>query len=233
MDDPSALALPRPPGPRRALRGATILAVEDSRFACESLRLMCRHSGARLRRADCLASARRHLRVYRPAAVIVDLGLPDGSGAGLIAELARARPRIAALVGMSGDPGGADLALAAGADGFLAKPVDSLARFQQCLRVLLARDAAQTPPPACAPDPAALRDDMGHAAALLARRQDGAAISYAAQFLGGVARAARDPALERAAGALAECRPGGGRRRAHAARLVAMLRARIGNAAAI
>lgn len=99
MGDLSALFAPEPPDPRRPLRGATILAVEDSHFARESLRLTGRHSGARPRRADCLAPARRHLRVCHPAAAIVDFGLPDGSGAEPIAELAHARPRFVALSG--------------------------------------------------------------------------------------------------------------------------------------
>ena len=56
------------------LRGITILAVEDSRFASEALRLMCNRLGARLRRAETLSAAHSHLRLYRPDLVIVDLG---------------------------------------------------------------------------------------------------------------------------------------------------------------
>ena len=77
----------RPPSQDRPLAGLTLLLVEDSRLACEAMRLICRRSGARLRRADTLEAAERHLRSYRPGAVVVDLHLPDGSGLDLLAAL--------------------------------------------------------------------------------------------------------------------------------------------------
>ncbi|MGR3248245.1 MAG: response regulator [Paracoccus sp. (in: a-proteobacteria)] len=192
--------------PQRPLTGLTVLVIEDSRFASEAVRLLCLKSGARIRRADCLRSAARHLRTYRPAVVIVDLGLPDGDGAGLIAQMHAAEPRVPVILGMSGDPDGAAAALAAGADGFLAKPVESLALFQQTILSALPiepRALRALPDDVIQPDTSGLRDDLVHVAEVLSTAQDTAAIDYIARFLAGVARTAHDPALEAAATALA------------------------------
>lgn len=222
----------------RPLLGLTILVVEDSRYTCETLRLMCLRSGARIRRADCLASARRHLKVYRPSAVIIDMGLPDGSGHELIQELADAEPRVSVLIGMSGNDGAENTAMAAGADGFMAKPLGSLSQFQETILAALPEDErVNGPRPVSAevldPDDSAFRDDMSHAANLLTDRQDGPTIDYVVQFLGGVARSADDPALASAAADLGHCQPGEGRRRQKVAQLMDMVRARLENRAAI
>lgn len=206
MPDTISDLLPgRAPTAERPLLGVTLLLVEDSRFACEAIRLMCLRSGARLRRADCLRSAERHLQCYRPAVAIVDLGLPDGSGLDLIARLARQSPRIPAIIATSGDAGAAAAALAAGADRFLAKPVESLATFREMIlsqlpdlpRAMPLTHAAET----LAPDPAALRDDLTRAAALL-EPQAGGDLDYVARFLTGLAVSAHDADLRTAAEAL-------------------------------
>lgn len=237
MDSLTDYLTPKTPTANRPLLGMTILAVEDSRFACEALRLMCLRSGARIRRADCLASARRHLKVYRPSAVIVDMGLPDGSGVDLIADLAAARPRVPVLLGLSGDPDAEGRALDAGADGFLAKPLESLAVFQET--VLAALPVGRMPQgprrltgETVDPDRSAFRDDMSHVATLLARRQDGPTLDYVAQFLSGVARSAHDRALERAVRDLAPGRRGGPDRE-KVRTLMRMIQARMESRAAI
>jgi len=204
----------------RPLLGLTVLVVEDSRFTCEAMRLLCLRSGARLRRADCLRSARRHLMSYRPTVVIVDLGLPDGSGLDLIAEIAARRQGLPALLATSGNAGAAEPALAAGADGFLPKPVESLSAFQRA--ILAALPAAPgpaapraTPRPTAAtddrvhPDPLALRDDLARAADLLGHVRDSRTLDYLAQFLSGVALSARDTPLRAAAEALVSDRRAG------------------------
>ncbi len=228
MDDSDPFAPLLQPTAERPLLGLTVLVVEDSRVASEAMRLLCLRSGARIRRADTLRAARRHLKVYRPSAIIVDLGLPDGSGLDLITELDGTVPRVPVLLASSGDPGVEDAALAAGADGFMAKPIHSLAVFQDAI---LSRLPAERQPPGpralvedvIIPDNGAFCDDMAHAAEVLIDTEDGKMLDYAAQFLGGVARSAKDDALARAAGRLAELRASGepvGRQAATVAGLV-------------
>lgn len=188
------------------MRGMTVLAVEDSRFASDALRLMCRRLGARLRRAESLQAAGAHLRLYRPDLVIVDLGLPDGRGEALIHDLVTRRPRVVVL-GMSGDPAGREMALAAGADGFMDKPLKSFAAFRAMVRCHLPGMAVSSGEDDAdpVPDALALRDDLAHAAALLEDGIAAAARDYVAGFLRGVAHHAHDPALAEAAGS---ARPG-------------------------
>jgi PleD family two-component response regulator len=207
MTDLDSLAPQRAPSHQRPLLGLTVLAVEDSRYASEALRLMCLRSGARIRRADCLTSARRHLSVYRPSVVIVDPGLPDGSGIDLIADLAQAVPRVGVILGSSGDAVMHDAVLDAGADGFLAKPIESLGAFQQEMLRHLPQERCPAGPYALnderiIPDRLAYRDDLDHVRSLLEQVPDHATLAYVAQFLGGVARAAQDKFLTEAAAGL-------------------------------
>ena len=178
------------------LRGITLLAVEDSRFASEALRLMCQRLGARLRRAETISAARSHLRLYRPNVVIVDLGLPDGRGEALIREVVLTA-HAPIVLGMSGDDGGRALALAAGAEGFLDKPLESLAAFQDLLlRHLPDRiNAVPTVEEALHPDTLALRDDLARAATMIEAGVPAEGRDYLAGFLSGVARHAHDDDL--------------------------------------
>ncbi len=233
MDDSVPLATSAPtPSTTRPLLGQTILVVEDSRYACDALRLMCLHSGARIRRADCLKSARRHLQIYRPSVIIVDMGLPDGSGDDLIAELCVVSPRIGVILGMSGDDTAEALARRAGADGFLAKPLRSLADFQRTILQLLPEDRRPGTLRAVRdeeilPDPLAYQDDMAHIADVLAGPTDAATLDYAAQFLQGVARDADDGILAKAARDLAYSRASGAPVTTVAARVAGLVQNRL------
>ena len=233
-DELEHFGLIRRPNPERPLTGMTVLVVEDSRFASEAIRLLCLRSGARIRRADTLASAHRHLGVYRPTIVIVDLGLPDGSGAELIRELDQASPRVEAIFAMSGDDTGRDQALAAGADGFFAKPIESLFAFQQALlRALPESVGATGPRPVTAdriePDRWSLQDDLAHMADVIETGPEGAEIDYIAQFLAGVAKSADDRDLAAATRHLALARASGQKTRASLARIAGVIRTRLSN----
>lgn len=231
-------AAQRMPTSRRPLLGLTILVVEDSRFACEAMRLLCLRSGARIRRADCLKSARRHLQAYRPSVVIVDLGLPDGSGTDLISECAAANPRVGVVLGTSGDLGREEEALAAGADGFLQKPIETLGAFQGKVLQHLPADWQQRRPAvlsdeAVYPDMIAFQDDLAHAADILNEGEDLKSLDYVAQFIGGVARSIGDERLAAAATGLASARAKGQPLGNATALMAGLVQDRLGKRAAI
>ena len=189
-------------------RPQTMLLVEDSRFAAEAVRLICRHAGIRLRRAETLADARRHLHSYRPELALVDLGLPDGSGLDLIAELAAMEARRPRIVAVSGDGERRADALAAGADAFCEKPLDLSGHLAAIVGVtgpqaqsvldrdLLLPGGGRANVGGARADPMALHDDLKRAHALLRER---GSVGYAGQFVGGIARCLNDATLIAAA----------------------------------
>jgi CheY-like chemotaxis protein len=151
------------------------------------------------------------LQVYRPTVIVVDVGLPDGSGLDLIAEMAQAVPRVPVILGTSGDDFAENATLAAGADGFLAKPVTSLAAFQSAVLSRLPRDRQPVGPRSLneaviCPDPMAYHDDLAHVADVLTGETDGKTLDYVAQFVRGVAHSADDTVLADAATALRRAR---------------------------
>ena len=213
MDSYDQLATRRPTA-NQPLRGLTVLLVEDSRFACEAMRLLCQRSGARLRRADSIAHARLHLRTYRPCVAIIDLGLPDGDGESLIADLTRRSPRIEVILGTSGDIDGEIRATVPGADGFIPKPITNIAAFQSRILTHLPSNHHPKGPRVItsdevSPDALAYLDDLEHIADLLATDRSRNSLEYATQFLAGIADCAQDTDLRQAATALArECAAG-------------------------
>ena len=190
----------RPPTAERPLLGQTVLVVEDSRFACEALRMICQRSGARIRRADSLKSAARHLRTYRPGIIMIDVGLPDGSGLDLVRDLSANEARIGVIIAMSGDDTNAEPAMESGADAFISKPITSVSAFQATIIAKLPKDARPTAlrlvsTDKIMPDRIAYRDDLVLAADLLANHPDPQTIAYVASFLIGLGNSADDPDL--------------------------------------
>ena len=203
MDKIDDFLTTRQPTAIRPLLGLTVLLIEDSRFASEAVRLLCIRSGARIRRADSLENARKHLAVYRPSVVIIDAGLPDGSGLPLIEQLVLGTPRIDVILGTSGDVGLEDEVMRLGADGFLPKPLENLAAFQAAILKHLPSDQ-QPPGPrlvndeTVAPDMIAYHDDLSHVAEVLGSDETPDSVDYVTQFLGGVAQSAADKDINRA-----------------------------------
>jgi CheY-like chemotaxis protein len=160
--------------------------------------------------------------------VVVDIGLPDAPGTGLIRDLARGGCGAPAVIAISGDPDLRAEAMAAGAAAFAEKPIPSLAAFQ--LLILAHLPDRPIPMPAAegalpTPDPLALRDDLARAAQLIDAPPGSVPGGYVARFVAGIARVAGDPALERAARRL----PAGGD--AARADLCALLAERLDHAA--
>ncbi len=205
---------------RQCLFAVTILLVEDSRSASEAIRLFAAESGARVRRADSLHAASRHLAIYRPNVVMVDLGLPDGDGLGLIRHLADASTPIGAIIALSGMERSLwqPQAIAAGAAACLEKPIESLRAFQTCVMgVLPDADSRRRPAErdlgmhARASIRAAVDEDLRRARALLADALplgDMETVAYCAQFIGSVGDMMGDDDLKAAARVAGE--PGGG-----------------------
>ncbi|WP_170478500.1 response regulator [Ruegeria arenilitoris] len=232
MDDSGQFITRPTPTKMRPLLGQTVLVVEDSRYVCDAIRLMCLHSGARFRRADCLKSARRHLQIYRPSVIVVDMGLPDGIGSDLIAELADEVIRIDVILGLSGDDGAEAEAINAGADGFLNKPLKSLAQFQTAILRHVPEDrrpdgSDYIRDETIRPDPLAYQDDMAQIADVLTGPTDHRSLDYAAQFLSGVARDANDTVLANAAQQLALVRASGTPVTVQAARVAGLVQNRL------
>jgi DNA-binding response OmpR family regulator len=196
---------------RQCLFAVTILLVEDSRSASEAIRLYAAQSGARVRRADSLHAAARHLAIYRPSVAIIDLGLPDGDGMALIRHLATASTPLDVIIAMSGHER-ADWqaeATAAGAAACLEKPIPSLAAFQECVLSALPDADSRRRPDARDLEVAgttsmrvALEEDLRRAWALLAAAldtRDADTIAYCAQFVGSVGEMLGDGDLAAAA----------------------------------
>ncbi|WP_133240325.1 response regulator [Pararhodobacter oceanensis] len=199
--------------PGFAIPPHTMLLVEDSRLAAEAVRLICRRSGIRLRRVETLASAALHLKTYRPDIVLIDLGLPDGSGLDLIRALAELSERPERIVAISGHDEMREVALDAGADAFLLKPV-SMAQHLRALtgyaplpsadlaamdRALGLCAQARSGQRNAGADPLALRDDLRKMRALLGGPEGRRHLQYAGQFLVSVGRALADEGFAEAA----------------------------------
>jgi len=235
LEDEFAFSSPaRPP---KCLAGVSIMLVDDSRSVSEAVRMMATVSGARIRRADCIASAQRHVMLFRPNVVLVDLGLPDGNGvevAQMVAEKVDPKPGILILSAAEEDVA-KQAAQDCGADGYLLKPIESLGAFQAAILEALPGGGAGLPDWNSEFNTEMLGTDfytldLENALDLFeeAVREDASdGLAFGAQFLAGVAGTASDKELEQCARAVSDRLAGGHRGLAAAGIAIDMLTSRL------
>ena len=121
-----------------------VLVVDDNELNIELVRYVLEAGGLRVRTAADACEALAQLQAERPALILMDIQLPGMDGVTLTGQL-KADPatRGIAIVAFTAYAMKGDEArlLAAGCDGYLAKPID-VARFASQVRALLPADGA-------------------------------------------------------------------------------------------
>ena len=123
-----------------------LLIVEDDAALARSLRSGLLTAGFAADTAPCLAEAVTACRVNTYDLVVLDLGLPDGDGRELLAQLRRQESAVPVLI-LTARGGLTDRVenLNAGADDYLSKPF-AFAELTARIRALLRRPKAALPP---------------------------------------------------------------------------------------
>lgn len=190
--------------------GLTLLVVEDCKVSAQSIRLMARACNIRVRHATSIAAARRHLSIFRPSAVVVDIGLPDGSGCRLIREIVAGAANRPAILAISGASEGREAALNAGADAFSPKPFTTPDRLRDIIGSILPASNIAAPHGSYRPDASQeefLRQDLLRIQAALKDAipaDDRERLEYCGQFLRGLGAELDDDDLELAGLALVD-----------------------------
>ena len=123
-----------------------LLLIDDDRELCELLARWLQQEGFEVRAAHDGAAARAALAEQSPAAVILDVMLPDGSGLELLKQLRGEHPELPVLMlSARGEPLDRILGLELGADDYLAKPCDPR-ELTARLRAVLRRSQPATAP---------------------------------------------------------------------------------------
>jgi CheY-like chemotaxis protein len=117
-----------------------VLVIDDHELNRKLLERLLELDGHQVRCAESLAAAERAIADQEPAVIVLDLNLPDGNGLDLTRRLksdpgTAAIPIVACTAAVM--PADEDLALEAGCDAFVAKPID-LQRFSAVISSMLA-----------------------------------------------------------------------------------------------
>jgi two-component system, OmpR family, catabolic regulation response regulator CreB len=134
------------------MAGAHILLVEDDPAIARSIIYALERDGLTVTHSLLLGDARRQLALQAPDAVILDVGLPDGSGLDLCRELRAAGSLPVLMLSAQGEEIDRVLGLELGADDYVSKPFsprELLARVRSLLR--RARMPVAVPAPASHP----------------------------------------------------------------------------------
>src|SRR5690606_33595023 len=144
--------------PDSQMRSKSVLVVEDDDNSAELLSTFARSEGFVATVANSLAEARQQLIVHKPGIVLLDPGLPDGSGMDLFSdENLRGDAEIVLITGNASVETSVQ-ALRLGAADYLIKPVSL-----KLLRTVLNRLANATPRPVAAAAAEPVEDERAEA----------------------------------------------------------------------
>jgi CheY-like chemotaxis protein/anti-sigma regulatory factor (Ser/Thr protein kinase) len=119
------------------LVGSTVIVVDDQRDSREWLGALLEHHGATVVRCACATSAVEALARAPADLLVADIAMPDVDGYELIGRVRRTHPRLPALaVSAYARPQDRSQALAAGYDGYCAKPIET-SEFLHAVREIL------------------------------------------------------------------------------------------------
>ncbi|QVL20504.1 response regulator transcription factor [Pseudomonas qingdaonensis] len=123
-----------------------LLLIDDDQELCELLSSWLTQEGFQVRACHDGQSARKSLAEHAPAAVVLDVMLPDGSGLELLKQLRSDHAELPVLMlSARGEPLDRILGLELGADDYLAKPCDPRELTARLRAVLRRSHPAATP----------------------------------------------------------------------------------------
>lgn len=123
-----------------------LLLIDDDEELCELLSSWLTQEGFQVRACHDGQSARKALAEYAPAAVVLDVMLPDGSGLEVLKQLRSEHAELpVVMLSARGEPLDRILGLELGADDYIAKPCDPR-ELTARLRAVLRRSHPAAPP---------------------------------------------------------------------------------------